>query len=240
MKKLLITVFLLASSMKCFATCIVIYIADNGHIYVAADSKRTFYFAEGERSETVCKIHNVGANYFAVSGIDDSALVAEANKALTPTLNIDSAIRVFGETMSAHYDKLVTDMISYYPDKVQHFLNDGLGQVSFFGFYNGKPKVTNVEFECSLGVNGRVITKYTVKQIKEITVIGLSADIANASYKDMPSGYTRAHNPALYVQKLVEIEVKFRPKAVGGPIDVLELQPGKEIWIQKNETAAVY
>ena len=238
MKKLLITGLCLILSLKCFSTCIVIYIAGNGHIYVAADSKRTFYFAEGQRSETVCKIHHVGSNYFAVSGIDDAGLVREANKVLDQSTNIDSAMRAFGEGMVAHYNKLMTDMISYYPDQVPHFLNDGLAQVSFFGFYKGKPRVINIDFECSLGVNGKVITTYRITEIKEITIIGISGDIAYAGYRDMPSGYTREHNPALYAQKLVEIEIKSQPKAVGGPVDILDLQPGKETWIQKNETAA--
>lgn len=240
MKKLLITGLWLTLSLKCFSTCIVIYIAGNGHIYVAADSKRTFYFADSARSETVCKIHNVGSNYFAVSGIDDSGLLLTATHALDHTHNIDSAIHSFGKAMAAHYDKLMTDMISYYPEKVPHFLNDGLAQVSFFGFYYGKPRITNVEFNCTLGINGKVITQYSIKQIKEITIIGIGEDIAYASYRDMPSGYTREHDPALYVQKLVEIEIKFQPKAVGGPIDVLELQPERESWIRKNDIASVY
>ncbi len=240
MKKLLITGVWLVCSLKCFSTCIVIYIASNGHIYVAADSKRTFYFVDSLQSETVCKIHHAGASYFAISGIDDAGLLKGANKALTENANIDSAIHAFGEAMAIHYNRLMTDMISYYPDKVPHFLNDGLAQVSFFGFYKGKPRVTNIEFECRLGVNGAVITSYRIKAIKDITVIGISADIANASYKDMPSGYTREHNTALYVEKLVEIEIKAQPQAVGGPVDLLELQPGREIWIRKNDMAAVY
>jgi hypothetical protein len=134
----------------------------------------------------------------------------------------------------------MTDMISYYPDKVPHFLNDGLAQVSFFGFYKGKPRITNIEFECRLGVNGTVITSYRVKEINDVTIIGISGDIANASYKDMPSRYIREHNAALYVQKLVEIEIKSQPQAVGGPVDVLKLLPGREVWINKNETAVVY
>jgi hypothetical protein len=239
-KKLLIIGLLLTFSLKCFSTCIVIYIASNGHIYVAADSKRTFYFADSLQSETVCKIHRVGASYFAISGIDDAGLLKGANKALTENSNIDSAIHAFGEAMVIHYNRLMTDMISYYPERVPHFLDDGLAQVSFFGFYNGKPRVTNIEFECRLGVNGTVITSYRVKEIKEITVIGISGDIVNASYKDMPSGYTREHNAPLYVQKLVEIEIKSQPQAVGGPVDVLELQPGRGVWINKNETAAMY
>ncbi len=240
MKKILTTGLLLALSLKCFSTCIVIYIGSNGHIYVAADSKRTFYFSDTLQSETVCKIHRVGASYFAIAGIDDAGLLSGANAALHDNANIDSAINYFGKTMVRYYDHLITEMISYYPDKVQHFLNDGLAQVSFFGFDKGKPRVTNIEFECHLGVNGVVISSYRIKQIKDITVIGLSGDIANASYKDMPSGYTREHNPALYVQKLVEIEIKSRPQSVGGPVDVLELAPGKELWINKNETAAAY
>ena len=240
MKKLLTTALLLALSVKGFSTCIVVFISSNGHIYVAADSKRTFYFADSSHSETICKIHHVGASYFAIAGIDDAGLLARANTALEEKANIDSAIHTFGEAMVLHYNKLITDMISYYPDKVEHFLNDGLAQVSFFGFYNGKPRITNIEFECRLGVNGAVITSYRIIPIKEITVIGMSGDIANASYKDMPSGYTREHDPALYVQKLVQIEIKSQPQAVGGPVDILELLPVGEVWIRRNESAAVY
>jgi hypothetical protein len=239
-KKLLIPGLWLICSLKCFSTCIAIYIAGNGHIYVAADSKRTFYFADSPQSEIVCKIHHIGANYFAIAGIDDAGLLKGANKALTENANIDSAIHVFGEVMVTHYNRLMTDMISYYPDQVPHFLDDGLAQVSFFGFYKGKPRITNIEFECRLGVNGTVITSYRVKEITDLTVIGISGDIPNAGYKEMPSGYTREHNPALYVRKLVEIEIKARPQAAGGPIDLLELQPGREIWISKNEMAVVY
>jgi len=71
-------------------------------------------------------------------------------------------------------------------------------------------------------------------------VIGMSGDIAYASYRDMPSDYIREHDPALYAEKLVEIEIKSQPQAVGGPVDVLELEPDHENWIRKNETAAVY
>ena len=85
-----------------------------------------------------------------------------------------------------------------------------------------------------------VLSSYRVRQIKDFTVIGMSGDIANASYKYMPSGYTREHNPALFVQKLVEIEIKSQPQAVGGPVDVLELLPVGEVWIRRNESAAVY
>jgi hypothetical protein len=239
-KKLLITGLWLVCSLKCFSTCIVIFVANNGHIYVAADSKRTFYFTDNKQSESICKIHNVGQTYFAIAGIDDGGLLQAGNKALTENSNIDSAIHAFGESMVTHYDRLLADMQLYYPEKVDHFLENGLAQVSFFGFYKGKPRITDIEFECHLGVNGKVITSYTVKEIKDIAVIGMSRDIAYAGYKDMPSDYTRNHNPDVYVQKLVEIEIKSQPQSVGGPVDLLELEPGKEVWIRKNETAVAY
>ncbi|HWD89297.1 MAG TPA: hypothetical protein VG367_14290 [Mucilaginibacter sp.] len=240
MKRLLIIGLWLVCSLKCFSTCIVIYVADNGHIYVAADSKRTFYFADNKQPESICKIHKVGQTYFAIAGIDDGALLQNTNQSLTENTNPDTAISRFGRAMTAHYDHLLADMQLYYPEKIDHFLENGLAQVSFFGFYNGKPRIIDIEFVCRLGVNGKVITSYSVQEIRDLAVIGMSRDIAYANYKDMPSNYTRNHNPDLYVEKLVEIEIKSQPQSVGGPVDVLELQPGKEIWIRKNETAAAY
>lgn len=245
MNKLLTTGFLILCSLRCFSTCIVIYIADNGHIYVAADSRRSFIFNESQPGnanfDSVCKIHNVGNNYFAIAGIDDETLLKEATASLQQNYaNIDTAIKSFGTTMVKHYNHLMTDMKLYYPDKFKHFLNDGLASVSFFGFYKGKPNIVNVDFQCSLDKDGKVVSKYRIHPIYNITVIGMSRDITNAKPEELPTAATMEQNPELYVEDLVKIEAKKQPLAVSEPIDILELSTNGPVWIRKNESAAVY
>jgi len=243
MNKLLITCLLIFYSIKGFSTCIVIYVADNGYIYVAADSRRTFIFNEGKergKFESICKIHNVGNNYFAIAGIDDGGLLKAATKALQQNSNIDTAIKSFGTMMVKRYTRLMTDTRIFYPDKFKHFLNDGLANVSFFSFQNGVPNVTDIEFLCNLDKNGKVATTYRIRPIFEITVIGMSRDITNAKPEDLPTAATREQNPELYVEALVKIEAKMQPLAVSEPIDLLELKPTGPIWIRKNENAVSY
>jgi len=243
MNKLLITGLFVFCSLNCFSTCIVIYIAENGNIYVAADSRRTFIFNDGKdkrKFESICKIHNVGNNYFAISGIDDGCLLKAANKALKQNSNIDAAIKSFGNTMLERYTRLMIDTKIFYPDKFKHFLKDGLASVSFFGFQNGVPNVIDIEFLCCLDKNGKVTTTYRIRPIFEITVIGISRDITNAKREDLPTAATREQNPELYVEALVKIEAKMQPLAVSEPIDLLELMPNGSIWIRKNENAVSY
>ena len=240
--KLLITGFLFFCSLRGFSTCIAIYVAENGHIYVAADSRRTFFFSDGKdnnKVESICKIHNVGNNYFAISGFDDGGLLEAATVALQQNQNIDTAIASFGTAMSKRYKHLMGDAKLFYPDKFRHFLKDGLADVSFFGFYNGTANVVNVEFFCSLDKDGKVVTTYKIHPIMALTVIGLSRDITNAKPEDLPTAATMEQRPELYVEALVKIEAKMQPLAVSEPIDLLELKPDGAVWIRKNEEEAV-
>lgn len=240
--KLLITGLLIFNSLNCFSTCIAIYVAENGHIYVAADSRRTFFFndVDGQKFETVCKIHNVGSNYFAVSGIDDSGLSKAATKALQQNANIYIAVKSFAHAMEKRYKQLMDDTRLFYPDKFPKFLKDGLASVSFFGYYCGMPNVYNIEFLCSLDKNGEVVIKYRINRIFVINVIGISRDIANAQPGDIPPVSIIDQNPELYVEALVKIEAKIHPSSVSEPIDLLELGPDGANWIRKNENAVSY
>jgi len=242
MNKLLITGFLMLCSLSGFSTCIAIYIAENGHIYVAADSRRTFFFddANGQKFETVCKIHNVGSNYFAVSGIDDSGLVKAATKTLQHNTDIYIAVKSFGNTMVKRYKQLMDDAKLFYPNKFPKFLKDGLGSVSFFGYYCGLPNVYNIDFLCSLDKNGEVVIKYRINRVFVMNVIGISKDIADAQPGDLPPVSVIDQNPELYVEALVKIEAKANPLAVSAPIDLLELKPDGANWIRKNENAVSY
>jgi len=230
-------------SFKGFSTCIAIYIGDDGNIYIAADSKRTFFFSDNNginNFESVCKIHHVGTNYFAVSGIDDGSLLKAANRALQQNTNIDTAIKSFGTAMVKRYRYLMAGTKLYYPDKLKNFLNNGLAQVSFFGFYNGLPRVVDVEFLCHLDKSGKVVPTYRLRPIFALTVIGISTDIKNAQPGDFPEKAAMQQNPSLYVEALVKIEAKKQPQAVGAPIDLMELCPDGAVWIRKNEDAVSY
>ena len=196
MNKLLITGLLICSSLYGSSTCIAIYIA-NGNIYVAADSRRSFIFNAGKNDAkfgSVCKIHHVGANYFAISGFDDSGLLREATKALQQTSNVDTAIIAFGTAMDKRYKHLMDDARRVYPDKFKKFLSDGLGNVSFLGFYNGTPNVVNIQFLCYLD-NGKLVTAYRIRQIFDITVLGISKDITGANPEELPSKAIMQQSP---------------------------------------------
>lgn len=241
MNKLLITGFLILSSLNCFSTCIAIYVANNGNIYVAADSRRTFLFNDDkDKSESICKIHNVGNTYFAISGFDDGGLLKAANESLQENADIGIAIKSFGTVMTKHYKKLMDEAKEFYPDKLQTFVNDGLADVSFFGFYNGSPKVINVVFTLSLDKNGKPVVAYKVRPVLDFTVIGISRDIINASPEDLPSKELMEQHPELYVEGLVKIEAKKQPLAVSEPIDLLEIKPDGAVWLRKNENAVAY
>jgi hypothetical protein len=241
MNKLLITGLLLLCSLHGFSTCIAIYVADNGRIYVAADSRRTFFFDDGKsRSEAICKIHNVGTNYFAISGFDDGGLLKSATEALQQNTDIDTAIQSFGIAMRKRYQRLMTDAKAYYPAKFKQFLSNGLADVSFFGFYNGEPNIVDVEFLCHLDKNGKVVTTYRLRRIVARTVIGISSDICDAKSEDLPTEAAMEKNPELYVEALVKIEAKKHPLAVSEPIDLLEVRPDGATWIRKNESADSY
>jgi len=239
--KLLITGFLIFNSLNCFSTCIAIYIANNGNIYVAADSKRTFLFNDDKsKFESVCKIHNVGNNYFAVSGFDDGFLLKAANESLQQNEDIGAAIKAFGSTMTKRYKKLMEEARTYYPENFHQFLSDGLGEVSFFGFYKGTPKIVDVQFTVALDKNDKVITSYKVRPVLNLTVIGISRDITHANPSELPSPAIMNDNPELFVESLVQIEVRKQPRAVGDPIDLLKLTPEGPVWIKKNENVVAY
>ena len=146
--------------------------------------------------------------------------------------------------------KVISDMVATWDmvaasnppeaDKLKTFLNDGLADVSFFGFYNGSPKVINVVFVLSLDKNGKPIVAYKLHPVLDFTVIGISRDIINASPEDLPSKDLMEHRPELYVEGLVKIEAKKQPLVVSEPIDLLELKPDGAVWIRKNENAIAY
>jgi hypothetical protein len=240
LNKLLLTGCLVLCSLNCFSTCIAIYVAKNGRIYIAADSRRTFYFNTKYKSELICKIHHVGTNYFAVAGIDDSSLLNAANSALAQTSDVDSALQIFEKTMVARYTFLMTAARQYYPDKFKHFLQDGLASVSFFGYYKGDPYVTDVNFMVYCDDEQHINITYRTKPVSTITVIGISEDIAKLQPEDLPSAEMIQKSPELYVESLVKIEARKKPLAVSEPIDLLELGPDGPNWIRRNNTSDSY
>jgi len=235
--KLLITGFLVFLSLKGFSTCIAIYIAPNGHIYVAADSRRTFYNdSDQTRSETICKIHNVGNTYFAISGFDDAGLLKAAGNALSQYSDEDAAIEAFGTAMTAHYQQLMDEAQQFYPAILKRFINNGLAEVAFFGYVDGQPRVMDVQFRVYLKKN-RPVVRSRVLPVGFLAVIGISKDIDDATPAELPAKQTMLQQPDVYVKQLVELEAAKQPLTVGGPIDLLELKPDGAVWLQKNNEA---
>ena len=238
MNKLLLTGLLILCSLSGFATCIAIYIAPNGHIYVAADSRRTFYLDEDKtRNETICKIHNVGDTWFAISGFDDAGLLKAANNALINSTDADAAIRTFGAVMTEKYQQLMEDAQKFQPGILRKFLDNGLAEVAFFDFVDKQPRVQDVQFRVCLK-KGKAAVSYEVLPVGYITVIGISKDIDKARPEELPTKQTMLENPALYVEDLVKLEARKQPLTVGEPIDLLELKPDGAVWIRKNEEIA--
>ncbi len=226
-------------SFKSMATCIAIYVAPNGHIYVAADSRRTFLFNDSVKCEAVCKIHHVGDTWFAVAGFDDGGLLAAANTSLKENTNADSAINAFCTIMTARYEYLMRQTQQFYPDKLENFLQNGLGEVSFFGFVDGRPKVQDIQFTVSLK-KGKIVVSHAIQPVGYITVIGISKDINNAQPGELPDKQLMLQKPVAYVESLVELEARKRPEAVSAPIDLLELKPDGAVWIRKNDNPDSY
>ncbi len=239
MNKLLTLVLLACMPLTGFSTCIAIYVATNGHIYVAADTRRTFLLDDSDKNkfETICKIHNVGDTYFAVSGFDDAGLQNAATTALSQNTDINNALKAFCTQMTAHYQYRMQQIQKYFPEKLESFLINGLGDVCFFGYINGEPKIQEVQFTVRLKKN-KLEINYQVQQVAYITVLGITKDIDNAAPEELPDKLTMLGKPALYVEKLVELEAKKRPMAVSAPIDLLELKPDGATWIKKNDEAA--
>jgi hypothetical protein len=236
--KLLLTGLLILASLNAFATCIAIYIAPNGHIYVAADSRRTFYLDDDKtRNETICKIHNVGDTWFAISGFDDGGLLKAANNALANGTDADAAIKIFGTAMTAKYQHLMEDAQKFQPEILNKFLDNGLAEVAFFDFVDKQPRVQDVQFTVCLK-KGKAVVSYEVLPVGYITVIGISKDIDEARPNELPSKKTMLENPALYVEDLVKLEAGKQPLTVGEPIDLLELKPDGAVWLRKNEEVA--
>jgi hypothetical protein len=238
MNKLLTMVLMACMPLTGFSTCIAIYVATNGHIYVAADTRLTFLLDDEDKNkfETICKIHNVGNTYFAVSGFDDAGLQNAANTALTENIDIDRALKAFCTIMTARYQYRMQQIQQYFPEKLEKFLTDGLGDVCFFGFINGQAKIQEVQFKVRLNKNHLEIN-YQVQQVAYLAVIGISKDIDNANPDELPDKQTMLGKPAVYVEKLVELEAKKRPFAVSEPIDLLELMPDGATWIKKSKDA---
>jgi len=236
--KFLITGLLILASLSGFSTCIAIYIAPNGHIYVAADSRRTFFLdSDKTRNETICKIHNVGDTWFAISGFDDGGLLKAANNALANGTDADAAIKTFGEAMTAKYQGLMEEAQKFQPEILQNFLVNGLAEVAFFDFVDRQPRVQDVQFKVCLK-KGRPVVSYDVLPVGYITVIGISKDIDEARPEELPSKQTMLQNPASYVEDLVKLEARKQPLTVGEPIDLLELKPDGAVWLKKNEQVA--
>lgn len=239
----MLTGFFCLLAVSSFSTCIAIYVAKDGNIYVAADSRRTFMFKQSKgdgKTEAICKIHNVGSNYFAVSGFDDGGLLKAANIALKQNNNIDTAIKAFGDAMSRRYKRLMDDAKAFYPATFNRFLSDGLANVSFFGFYDGIPNIVNIEFFCYLDDKKQVKVIYRIRQKFAVTVIGISKDITSAGADELPDCITMEQTPQLYVEALVKIEARKHPDVVSEPIDLLELKPTGATWLRKNEKAVAY
>ena len=238
MNKLLLTGLLILCSLKGFSTCIAIYIAPNGHIYVAADSRRTFYLdGDKTKTEAICKIHNVGDTWFAISGFDDAGLLKAANSALANGTDADAAIKNFGAAMTGKYQALMDEAQKFQPEILQKFLDNGLAEVAFFDFVDKQPRVQDVQFKVCLK-KGKPVVSYEVLPVGYITVIGISKDIDEAKADELPSKQTMLENPPLYVEGLVKLEARKQPLTVGEPIDLLELKPEGAVWIRKSDNIA--
>jgi hypothetical protein len=236
--KFLITGLLVLASLNAFSTCIAIYIAPNDHIYVAADSRRTFFLdSDKTRNEAICKIHNVGDTWFAISGFDDAGLLKAANNALANSTDADAAIKTFGAAMTAKYQGLMEEAKKFQPEILHNFLTNGLAEVAFFDFVDKQPRVQDVQFRVCLK-KGKPVVSYEVLPVGYITVIGISKDIDEARPDELPSKQTMLQNPALYVEDLVKLEARKQPLTVGEPIDLLELKPDGAVWLKKNEQVA--
>ncbi|WP_419701500.1 hypothetical protein [Mucilaginibacter sp. NFX135] len=237
-------VFLLCLlSLNCYATCIIIAITKDG-IYVAADGRRNLhqYNSQGILTtlpQTVCKIHNVGKDYFVVAGVDDSQLAREITHELDTKRSWDDITNSFQLQMKLHYNKLFIDDRKDFK-KILLESKGKLAEVAFFCYFGNQPSVRKITISGKLNSIGQLIISSKLVEPKgQIILIGI---YGNLLFKTPPSYFAHVNQndiPAL-IEAMVNYEAKFHPNDIAGPVDVLLLTQNGSHWIKKNNNIVSY
>ncbi|SRR5258708_5367480 len=240
------TVFLLLFlPMYLSSTCIIIYRSKNT-IIIGADSKERGQFINKRTGEIIsssinkiCKIHNVGKYYFAISGIDDGLLLKNATIACKYS-SLQEIANQFAEKMRIEYPPALRLLMrankTQYLERYVKNKNDWkLGRVAFFGFENNYPVVLYVDLDPINKIDTPVDIKYKItalSDIEPIAFLGLTNDIDK-----LPSNYDAFSNGIIEgIKLLIETEIKGNDSVhVGGPINLMQLNRNGVQWYGPHE-----
>lgn len=210
-----------------------IYRTDSA-FYVAADSKNSM--SDGT-FKTICKIHNKQSWYYAIAGHDDQRLYTVAHNCLLKGTSMKDAVQQFVDEMKKQYEGLMQYEKEHLPESYARYCNNknSLGCVVFFGFDQfERSYMFVVEFDMINDSNQPPKIKYSIDDNQWYITLGYNDHIKyskDALYKILNSVSSHIEQG---VEKLVKIEMKNYPEAIGEPIDLLMLTKKGPKWFRKK------
>jgi len=210
-------------------------------IYVAADSKLSWFDTTGARGST-CKIRRVGSTWYVMGGIYQYTSTgynapALATLALRRAGTIAEKAREFESRVTPEVEKLL-DRLSDETGESQDWEEVSSIPLTLFifGFEGGGPTVSSREFARVTTAGGAPTISIHRRDYgpntRETVWLASPSSLAGGFVAEVPAW--QSMEPSAMVKAFVEYAIRKRPKSTGGSIDVIRLDRAGHTWLRRK------
>lgn len=234
-----------------YATLLVLVVT-NTQVILAADSRKNTLHPDSSRvAGTMDKIFRTGDCYNAVSGFSSTEDEAfSLQKVIHRTLllypDFNQAVRHLAKAIAMELKAYLTSLQKEGPQLFAQLLRDSHsgGEVVLVKTVAGTPTAVLLTYKVTRGEGIKVVVdswRIDSSHIKG-EEDGFWRAIGNTDFlaRGMPSVKEVAAGPAAVAKRLMEEGARVHPQWIGGPVNMLELTPGGERWIEKSPTAPAH
>ena len=230
---------LLCCSLNLFSQTCIILNKTEGVIYVGSDSRGgAFKSVPGNSPSILCKINSVGKFNFAISGVGFPMALEECKKACPNKTTFLEVINIFVPS----FIKKLQDSLEIVRQRLPALFTEithspeHLANVLFFGTEADSLYIAQVRFVLDTDISTPVRVSasggpYATKTNKPIIIAtGFTDEIEPIVFKEKTwqAGIVKT------IKRLIQIEIKYHPDKVNGPIDILKVTLKGNEWIQRK------
>lgn len=207
---------------------------------MGADSRGgAFKSVPGHTPSTFCKINSVGKFNFAISGVGFPMALEECKKACIGKNTFFEVINLFVPA----FIKKLQDSLEIIRQRLPTLFTEithspeHLATVIFFGAEQDSLYIAQVKFILASDINTPVNVSasggpYATKTTKPIIIAtGFTDEIEPIIFKE------KTWQPGIVktIESLIQIEIKYHPDKVNGPIDILKVTMKGIEWVKRKK-----
>jgi hypothetical protein len=231
-----------------YATLLVLVVT-NSRVILAADSRRNVLYPDGAREQgTMDKIFQTGNCYYAVSGFSSTydgrfSLQAVLHKLLLFYPDFNSGLTRIAKAVASELKNYLSVLNSTSPAlfaQLRRDSNSG-GEIVLVKRVGDVPTAALLTYHIIDGAPVKIVLQNW--RIDTTSIKGEDdcfwRAIGNTGFLNgrLPSENEMATRPIEAVKRLMQEGIKANPQQIGGPINILEVTPTGEQWIEKSPTA---